>query len=66
MSKHRFEHKPYAQPGIIRKPTSSSAGEQHETRSQPLRPIGSSGNHLSSDQLDIPAFLRKGTRNNHE
>ncbi|GAB2702829.1 cell division protein FtsZ [Paenibacillus thermoaerophilus] len=48
-----FEHKPSAAPQPLRKPANS--GEPESRPAPNLRPFGS---QLSSDQLDIPTFLR--------
>lgn len=54
-----FEDKPVSPPPG-RKPTPAS--EPAENRSPNLRPFG---NQPSSDQLDIPTFLRNRSRNNN-
>lgn len=60
-----FEHKPAPTPGT-RKPAGASTGagsaqqESSDSRLGNLRPFG--GGQSSSDQLDIPAFLRNRNR----
>lgn len=59
-----FEHKATAQPPV-RKPSgmSSQASEPVDNRVNNLRPFGS---QPSSDQLDIPTFLRNRGKNNND
>lgn len=57
-----FEGKP-SQPAPGRKPaTNPATSESAEKGSPNLRPFG---NTQSSDQLDIPTFLRNRSRNNN-
>ncbi|WP_028544979.1 cell division protein FtsZ [Paenibacillus taiwanensis] len=60
-----FEHKPAPPMPAVRRPSAtqnSAAQEPHDSRTSTLRPFG---NQASSDQLDIPTFLRNRPRNSN-
>ncbi|AJY76373.1 cell division protein FtsZ [Paenibacillus beijingensis] len=55
-----FEHK--SAPSVARRPQAQPAPEQHEQRSSSASSLKPFGSTVSSDQLDIPAFLRNRPR----
>ncbi|MDK8180935.1 cell division protein FtsZ [Paenibacillus sp. UMB4589-SE434] len=60
-----FEHKPAPQIPSVRRPSAThntTAQEPQDSRTSTLRPFG---NQASSDQLDIPTFLRNRPRNSN-
>lgn len=57
-----FEHKPYPV-APARRPAASSEPAADKDKNANLRPFG---NQTTSDQLDIPTFLRNRTRGNND